>query len=111
MYQEEEARLKALHGDRIVVAGVEKVERLKGVWLKMLAFENMLKDHPELVGRWAVDDMTWLDLIIECTGSSWVLPFHEPVAPVARLLSSNLEGWSFPRSCPSAERDHVAGSL
>lgn len=40
-----------MHGGRVVLAGVEKVERLKGVWLKMLAFEQMLKRNPHLVGR------------------------------------------------------------
>ncbi|CAN0153793.1 unnamed protein product [Pylaiella littoralis] len=47
----EVARLKELHGDRIVVAGVERVEKIKGVWLKLLAFEDMLRRHPDLVGR------------------------------------------------------------
>lgn len=55
--QEEEARLKTLHGDRIVLAGVEKVERLKGVWLKILAFDNMLRLNPELVGRVAMHEV------------------------------------------------------
>ena len=45
------ARLKRLHGDRVVMAGVEKVEKIKGVWLKMLAFEDMLLRYPHLVGR------------------------------------------------------------
>lgn len=47
----EVARLKELHGDRTVVAGVERVEKIKGVWLKLLAFEDMLRRHPDLVGR------------------------------------------------------------
>eukprot|EP00903_Cladosiphon_okamuranus_P018856 g17344.t1 len=47
----EVARLKGLHGDRVVVAGVESVEKVKGVWLKMLAFEDMLRRYPHLVGR------------------------------------------------------------
>lgn len=47
----EVARLRGLHGDRVVVAGVERVEKIKGVWLKMLAFEDMLRRHPHLVGR------------------------------------------------------------
>ncbi|CAM9826529.1 unnamed protein product [Scytosiphon promiscuus] len=49
--KEEVARLKALHGDRVVVAGVERVEKIKGVWLKMLAFEDVLQRYPHLVGR------------------------------------------------------------
>ena len=44
-------RLKKLHGERVVVAGVERVEKIKGVWLKMLAFEDMLRRYPHLVGR------------------------------------------------------------
>ncbi|CAM9138735.1 unnamed protein product, partial [Hapterophycus canaliculatus] len=48
---EEVARLKRLHKDRIVMAGVERVEKIKGVWLKMLAFEDMLQRYPHLVGR------------------------------------------------------------
>lgn len=47
----EVARLKGLHRDRVVVAGVERVEKIKGVWLKMLAFEDMLQRYPHLVGR------------------------------------------------------------
>ncbi|CAM9390844.1 unnamed protein product, partial [Ectocarpus sp. 8 AP-2014] len=49
--REEVARLTGLHGDRVVVAGVERVEKIKGVWLKLLAFEDMLRRYPGLVGR------------------------------------------------------------
>ncbi|CAN0397524.1 unnamed protein product, partial [Ectocarpus sp. 12 AP-2014] len=49
--KEEVARLTGLHGDRVVVAGVERVEKIKGVWLKLLAFEDMLRRYPCLVGR------------------------------------------------------------
>ncbi|CAM9119306.1 unnamed protein product [Ectocarpus fasciculatus] len=49
--REEVARLTGLHGDRVVVAGVERVEKIKGVWLKLLAFEDMLRRYPDLVGR------------------------------------------------------------
>lgn len=49
--QEEAERIRKLHGGRMVIAGVERVERLKGVWLKLMAFENMLEHNPDLVGR------------------------------------------------------------
>lgn len=49
--REEVARLTGLHGDRVVMAGVERVEKIKGVWLKLLAFEDMLRRYPDLVGR------------------------------------------------------------
>lgn len=49
--QEEEARLRELHRDRVVIGGVESVEKVKGVWLKLLAFGDMLERNPDLVGR------------------------------------------------------------
>lgn len=49
--REEAARLRELHGDRLVVGGVEGVEKLKGVWLKLLAYEKMLELNPQLAGR------------------------------------------------------------
>ena len=49
--QKEEARLRALHSGRVVIGGVESVEKVKGVWLKMLAFGHMLEHNPDLVGR------------------------------------------------------------
>ena len=49
--QKEEARLRALHRGRVVIGGVESVEKVRGVWLKMLAFGHMLEHNPDLVGR------------------------------------------------------------
>lgn len=47
----EASRLRDMHGDKMVVGGVERVERLKGVWLKLQAFGSMLEKNPDLVGR------------------------------------------------------------
>lgn len=49
--KQEVAKIRRLHADRMVIGGVEMVERVKGVWLKLLAFESMLLRYPDLVGR------------------------------------------------------------
>jgi trehalose 6-phosphate synthase/phosphatase len=40
-----------LHEGRRIIAGIERMERLKGVWLKLLAFERLLSDNPSLRGK------------------------------------------------------------
>ena len=37
--------------DKVVFAGIDRMERLKGVPLKLLAFERFLEQHPEHVGK------------------------------------------------------------
>lgn len=42
----ESAALRAKHGRRVIIAGVDRAERLSGVVLKLLAFEVLLQDNP-----------------------------------------------------------------
>lgn len=49
--KQEAAKIRKLHAGRMVIGGVEMVERVKGVWLKLLAFESMLLRYPDLVSK------------------------------------------------------------
>jgi trehalose 6-phosphate synthase/phosphatase len=43
--------LAAATAGKTVFAGIDRLERLKGLPLKLLAFERFLQQHPEHVGR------------------------------------------------------------
>ena len=44
--QEHTARLKHNHSSRLIISGIDITQRLSGISLKLLAFEQLLRDYP-----------------------------------------------------------------
>jgi trehalose-6-phosphate synthase len=45
------AALKATHGERIIIGGLDVCQKLSGVTLKLLAFERLLTEYPVWRGK------------------------------------------------------------
>lgn len=63
----EAAALRTKFQGRKVVLGIDRLERIRGIPLKLLAFERFLQKHPEWRGKVVLVQVRVLCLWVMCT--------------------------------------------
>lgn len=49
--QKEIKQLRLTFADRKIILGVDRLDYIKGIPQKLIAFDTLLKDHPEWIGK------------------------------------------------------------
>ena len=87
--QSEISALTAATAGKTVFAGIDRLERLKGLPLKLLAFERFLQLHPEHVGRVTLRQLA---LAANERGADFVMCRAQCLALAARINAAFGEG-------------------